>query len=159
MRKRTHRKVWPKASGLHLAIAGASMMDDTRLAYLRGKEEAAIEAFRAGTATVDNWRDIAGIVNMAEMLCDMGVGRAEVTPAVEDAQKHLQESHQRYERTGRIGTTGPGLSAFRELQEFHDLQRTSVDLSTYERAIQRALNRIRSAHPSVKVCVTERTAA
>jgi len=152
-RKRTRRKVWPKLSGLHMAIAGASMMDDARLNYLRRIELDAIVAFRAGTATVEHWRALADIVNMAETLAGMGVGRDEVMPAVQAAQMHLEEAHERFLRIDRIVTTGPGLKAFEDLQEFHDLQRTSVDLSTYERAVQRAVNRIRSAHPSVKVCI------
>lgn len=154
MRKRTRRKVWPKLSGLAIAIAGASMMDDERLTYLRTVEALAIEAFRTGTATVDHWRAIADVVNMAETLAGMGVGRDEVMPAVQLAQTHLEEANERFQRLGRIATTGPGLQAFVDLAEFHDLQRTSVDLSTYERAVQRAVNRVRSAHPDIKVCVS-----
>lgn len=45
------------------------------------------------------------------------------------------------------------VNALRDVYEFHDLQRCSVGRSTYERAIQDTANRIRSAHPSLKVYV------
>jgi len=37
-----------------------------------------------------------------------------------------------------------GIKAFRELYEYHDLQRTSISRAEYERWIQKAANRVRS---------------
>lgn len=86
-------------------------------------------------------------------MCDMGIG-PEVMPAALQVENVLTEAHQRYTPTGLVGTTGPGLHAMRELQEWHHLQRTSVARSVYEAAIVRTMNRIRSAHASVKVCIS-----
>lgn len=78
-----------------------------------------------------------------------GVGRDEVLPACARAQEHLIDAARRFERTGKMGTTGPGLTSFRELYEFHDLQRQSVSRSEYEKAIKNATNRLRSRAPEV----------
>ncbi|NDZ11502.1 hypothetical protein C7T35_01345 [Variovorax sp. WS11] len=80
----------------------------------------------------------------------MGVG-PEALPAAEQVEEALGEANARFLATGRLGTTGQGLKAMRDLFEFHDLQRQSVDRSTYFRAIKKTADRIRSAHPSVKV--------
>lgn len=151
-RKKCRRKVWALTNPIPLAIAGACITDDGRLDKLQMRELSAIQSFATGAATVDDWRAIADIVNLAETMCEMGIG-PEVLPAALEVESVLQESHQRYQATKRMGTTGAGLQAMRELQQWHHLQRTSVSRSEYETAIERTLNRIRSAHPSVKVCV------
>lgn len=46
--------------------------------------------------------------------------------------------------TGRMGTTGTGLQAFRGLFEVHDLQRSSVQRSDYEKLIAKSMSRIRT---------------
>lgn len=152
-RKRTRRKHYALINPIALAIDGARTIGEDRLANIRALEQVAIEAFRSGAATTWHWRAIADMSNLAQALCEEGVGAQEVLPVALDVERHLGEAHERYLRTGRIGTTGPGLQAFRDLQEYHDLQRTSIDLSSYERAVVKTMNRIRSAHPSVKVCV------
>lgn len=154
-RKRTNRKVWPTGNAVSMAIQGARVMDDDRLQQLRARDHAAVEAFRAGTATDQHWRDIADIVNISEVLCEWGVGKQEVAPVLAEIERHLMEAIQRYRRTQRMGTTGPGLRAFDDLLEFFDLQRTSVDLSTYERAVQKVIARVRSGYASAKVGPTE----
>ncbi len=112
-------------------------------------ELSAIEAFRTGSANADDWRALADMGNVAQTLVDMGVG-PEVLPTIQAMETFLAEAHERHQRTGRIALTGPGLQAARDLQEYHDLQRTSVARSVYEKAINDTSNRIRSAHPSVK---------
>lgn len=150
MRKRCIRKVYNRIDPIALAIAGARPIDDEKLFAIRALEVAAINAFRMGTATVKDWSSIADIANLAETMALDGVG-PEVLPYCEAVEKELLKAKERFERWGRMGTSGTGLRAFIDLQEFHDLQRTSVSLSEYERAIQKTVNRVRSAHPSVKV--------
>ena len=58
-----------------------------------------------------------------------------------------------------IGVSGPELQALRDGYQFHDLQRQSISRSRYERAIVTTANRIRSAHPSLKVCMTNKERA
>ncbi|MDN8617848.1 hypothetical protein [Variovorax ginsengisoli] len=153
MRKRTvRRKVWTKdANAFASAISGACIIDDGRLEQLRVRDRAAVEAFRTGTATDQHWRDIADLVNISEVLCEWGVGTQEVAPVLKDVERHLREAIDRYQRTQRMGTTGPGLKAFADLLEYFDLQRTSVGLATYERAVQKVIDRVRSGYTGSKV--------
>lgn len=152
MKKRCKRKVWSRIDPIALAIAGARPIDDEKLFRIRAMEIAAINAFQMGTATVKDWSSIADIANLAETMALDGVG-PEVLPCCKGVEKALIEAKERFERWGRMGTSGVGLRAFVDLQEYHDLQRTAVSLSEYERAIQKTVNRVRSAHPSVKVLV------
>jgi hypothetical protein len=149
-RKVCRRKVWPLVNATAHAISGATMIPESDLDRLRIRELSALEAFAKGNATPSDFRDLCDMLNLAETMAQSGIG-PEVMPACESAQAALLEAKDRYERTHRLGLSGPGLTALRGLYEFHDLQRTSVDRSTYERAIAKTRNRIRSAHPGVRV--------
>ena len=151
-RKHTRRKIYALVDPITMAIEGAAITDTALLDKLRLAELSAIHAFSTGDATQNDWRAIADLCNIAQTMCDMGIG-PEVLPATLEVEGVLSESHQRFKATGRIATTGAGLNAMRELAEWHDVQRTSVDRSTYERAIKRTADRIRSAHPRLKVLV------
>jgi hypothetical protein len=151
MRKRTRRQHYALTNPVTLAIAGARITEDRLLDQLRLRELSAIQSFATGAATVDDWRTVADLTNLAQTMCAMGIG-PEVLSAAMAVEGVLNEAHQRYLDTGRMGTTGAGLNAMRDLLEWHHLQRTSVARSVYEAAIQKTHNRIRSAHPSLKVC-------
>lgn len=125
-------------------------MQSDKLNKLELLELQSVEAFRSGNAGLHDWKAMADLLNLAETMANEGIG-PEVLPVCEQVQTILIECKDRYERTGKMGTTAAGLKSFRDIQEFHSLQRTSVDLSTYERAIRKTINRIRSSHPSVKV--------
>lgn len=151
MRKRTRRQHYALTNPVALAISGARITEDSLLDRLRTRELSAIHSFATGVATVDDWRTVADLCNLAQTMCGMGIGPEVLEPALE-VERVLGEAHERYLATSRMGTTGAGLNAMRHLQEWHHLQRTSVARSVYEAAIVRTSNRIRSAHPSVKVC-------
>lgn len=152
MRKRTRRQHYALTNPVALAIAGARITEDCLLDQLRTRELSAIHSFATGAATVDDWRTVADLCNLAQTMCGMGIGPEVLEPALK-VERVLGEAHERYLATNRMGTTGVGLDAMRHLQEWHHLQRTSVARSVYEAAIVRTSNRIRSAHPSVKVCI------
>jgi hypothetical protein len=90
------------------------------------------------------------MLNLAQTLGETGVG-PEVLPVCESVEAELLAAKERHDQTGRLGITGAGLRALRDLYEFHDLQRTSINRSQYEQAILRTRNKIRGAHPDVKV--------
>jgi len=148
MKKRCIRKKWALVNVITHAIEGAGICTDKVLQDLRIRELAAIEAFRTGTATLQDWSDIVAMMNVCEHMAGNGVGK-EAMPTCEEAHKHLIEAAKRYEKTHRMGTTGPGLQCFRELYEWHDLQRTSISRSEYDRHIAATSNRIRSKAPEV----------
>lgn len=149
MRKRTRRKVYALVNPIDFAIQGAAISDEANLNKLRIRELAAIDAFAKGRATVADWHDITAILNLAETMAKSGIGKEEILPVCADAQKHLIEATRRYEKLGKMGTTGEGLKAFRDLYEYHDLQRQSVARSEYEKHIKTTTDRIRSKSPEV----------
>lgn len=151
MRKRTRRKVWSTAiNPITHAVLGAALIPQDELDRLRIRELAAIEAFRAGKAGLQEWHDITSYLNLCEMLAHQGVG-PEALVACETLQDELIEAAHRFEATGKMGLTGPGLVAARDVWEFHDLQRQSVARSVYERAIETLGQRIRNRSPGVVV--------
>lgn len=151
MRKRTHRKAYSTAiDPVRFAVLGATLIPQAELDQLRVRELAAIEAFRAGQATLQDWQDVTALLNLCESMARTGVG-PEALEACARAQEHLIEAARRYERTGKMGTTGPGLQAFRDVYEYHDLQRQSVTRSVYERCIDRAMSTVRHRGPGVTV--------
>ena len=148
MRKRKHRKQYALVNPLLHALEGAAVTDKESLDKLRQAELTAIESFRTGVATVDDWVKMSEICNLTEsMACD-GIG-IEALEATNRAQEALIEAHKRYLKTGKIGTSGQGLNAFRDVYQYHDLQRQSVARSVYEKHIRMVTNRIKSKSPGV----------
>lgn len=92
------------------------------------------------------------MLNIAETMSRAGVG-PEVLPVCETVQEALGNAHARLQKHGKLGMSGPEIQAMRELHAYHDLQRSSVTLGEYERAIQRTANRIHGANPGVKVFI------
>lgn len=149
MRKRKYRKTYQVAANpVMYAIMGATVIDEDSLDQLRSGELMAIEAFRTGAATVQDWKLVSEFCNLAESMAQDGIG-PEAMPAVKLAQQALIEAHERFVRTGQMGTSGPGLTAFRDVYQYHDLQRQSVARSVYEKHIERVYNKIRSKSPDV----------
>lgn len=150
MRKHTRRRVYELVNPISMAIAGCAITDTARLDKLRMLELQALEAFRTGKATRDDWRSLADMLNVAQVMAEQGIG-PEVLAACEAAEEALQGAHARFTAGKSLGFDGPGLQAMRELFAFHDLQRSSVSRSAYEAAIKKTSNRILSSHPSLKV--------
>jgi hypothetical protein len=149
-RKRCIRRHYALVCPITLAISGATITAEADLDKLRLRELSAIESFSKGTATPHEFRDLCDMLNLAQTLGETGVG-PEVLPVCESVEAELLAAKGRHDQTGRLGITGAGLRAMRDLYEFHDLQRTSINRSQYEQAILRTRNKIRGAHPDVKV--------
>lgn len=151
-RKRTKRKVYALIDTIRHAMVGAAITDTASLDKLRMLELSAIESFRIGKATREDWKALADLLNIATTMAESGIG-PEVLPVCARAEEALGAAHARFKAGGSLGFDGPGLQAMRELAEYHDAQRTSVSRSVYEKAIKKTSARIRSAHASVKVCI------
>ena len=149
-RKKCRRKVWDLLDPVSLAISGAAITDTASLDKLRMLDLSAIEAFAKGRATADDWRALAGVLTLWETLARDAV-RPEALEPCTQAQEALGHAHARHKDGKPLLFTGPELQAVRESYEFHDLQRTSISRSQYEQAITKTANRIKSAHPSLKV--------
>jgi len=61
-----------------------------------------------------------------------------------EAQEALLQAAQRYEKTKVMGLSGLGIKAIKNVWEFHDLQRTSIARSEYEKMIKKTADYIRS---------------
>jgi hypothetical protein len=149
VRKKTRRKVYDKVCPITHAIVGACITDEETLDLLRKKEQGSLEAFRTGVAEKKDWNNINTVAQLAESMAQANIG-PEVMVAVKIAEMHLLEAKERFERIGKMGTTGLGLQAMKDLLEYHELQRTSVPRSAYETHVNRVGNLIRGKSPKIK---------
>jgi hypothetical protein len=144
MRKQTRRKIWStNINPVAHAMAGASITDAESLNILRTKENASMEAFRNGSATKQDWNNINAVVRLAESMADANIG-PEVMVYCKIAEMHLLDAQDRFKRLGKMGSTALGLQSFQEIIEWHELQRTSVARSVYEKHIKRVTDMIKS---------------
>lgn len=151
-RKQTRRRVYQICNPISMAIAGAALTDTASLDKLRLRELSALEAFRTGRATEDEWRDLADMLNVSETFCRDGVG-PEARETCLQAQDALGAAHRRLREHGRLVFTGEELQILRHAFEYADLQRSSVSRGQFERVVQKTIDRIRSAAPDIKVCI------
>lgn len=148
-KKQCKRRIWRLVDPISHAIEGSKPPHGDKLDQLRTHELTAIDDFVYGRATINTWAKLTGLCNLAERMATQGVG-IEVLEVAEETEKHLIEAAKRYETTGRMGMTARGLQCLRDLYEYHDLQRTSVTLSEYEKHIRETVNRVKSKAPEVK---------
>lgn len=148
MRKRVRRKHYALVNPIAHAIAGAAITDKDSLNKLRLAELAALDAMTKGLATVEEWRVLVDMMNVSEVMGLNGIG-PEVLPHIEIAQDALHRAAKRYEETKKMGLSGVGINALREIYEYHDLQRVSISRSEYEKMIDKTRNRIRSGAAEV----------
>lgn len=150
MKKQCKRKHWSTTiNPVQHAIEGASLTPESILDKLRTRELAAVEAFRTGSATLQEWSDITSMLNICETMAKGGIG-VEALEACKLAESALIEAGKRFETTKRMATSGPGLQAFRDIYQFHDLQRQSVSRGEYEKWIQKTQQRLTSKAPGVR---------
>ena len=143
MRKKCIRKIWQKVNPIEFAIVGASITPEDLLDKLRLIELSAIESMVKGHGTISDWRALVDMMNIAETMGNNGIG-IEVLPVCEIVQKEMESAAHRYEKTRKMGLTGTGIKYIKELYQLHDLQRTSISRSEYERMLQKTADYIRS---------------
>jgi len=144
MKKQCKRRVWStNINPIAHAIAGAAVSDKQSLDKLRLCELSAIDAMTKGMGTTEDWRWLADVINIAETMGKAGIG-PEVLPYCQEAQTAMLEAAERYQSTGKMGLSGQGIRAIKDVWEFHDIQRTSIARSEYERMIQKTANYIKS---------------
>ncbi len=149
MRKRSKYRPRPVLRNpIEYVKEGLVVTPDEDLNKLRMMELAALEAFRMGQATLAEWHRIKAMMNVAETMARSGIGE-EVLSVCMQAQDHLIDAARRFERIGRMGASGPALQCWRDLYEYHDLQRISVPRAEYEKFIQKTHDRERSKAPEV----------
>lgn len=148
MRKKCRRKIWSKVNPIEYAMTGAAITNEKLLDQVRLKELTAIESMIKGQGTIDDWRTIVDIMNIAETMAHNGIG-VELIEICEAVQKELESAANRYQNTRKMGLTGLGIKNVKKLYQLHDLQRTSISRTEYERMIEKTMNYIRSNHHRV----------
>jgi len=150
MRKHCKRKIWATTGfdAVQHAIAGACITNSASREKLQMRELSALESITHGAGTIQDWRDLADVINLCETAARMNVG-PEALPACAIAQDMLIQAAKRFEETGKMGLTGEGIAAMRDVIEYHDLQRQSIPRSQYEQIIRKTAWRIRSHAPEV----------
>ena len=90
------------------------------------------------------------MMNICEVMAIEGIG-PEALPYCKAAQEALEQAALRYQSTMRMGLSGTGINALREVFEYHDLQRRSIPRSQYENMIIKTRQRIQSKAKEVVV--------
>jgi len=142
-RKRCKRKIWSMVNPIEFAITGAAITAEDKLDQLRMSELSAIESMVKGNGTTGDWKVLVDMMNIAETMSSSGIG-VEVLEVCEIVQKEMEAAAKRYETTRKMGLSGTGIRYIKELYALHDLQRTSISRSEYERMIEKTINYIRS---------------
>jgi flavin-binding protein dodecin len=142
-RKRCKRKIYGKVNTIEFAITGAAITAEDKLDQLRMSELSAIESMVKGNGTTGDWKVLVDMMNIAETMSSSGIG-VEVLEVCQVVQKEMEAAAKRYEITKKMGLSGTGIRYIKELYALHDLQRTSISRSEYERMIEKTINYIRS---------------
>ena len=150
MRKQTKRKFWKLINPIRHAILGAGITQNHLLDKLRLTELASLDAMTRGLGTLQDWQELTDMMNISEVMALDGVG-PEVLPHCQQAQNELEQAALRYQSTMRMGLSGTGINALRDVFEYHDLQRRSISRSEYEKYIIKTRQRIMSRAKEVVV--------
>ena len=150
MRNQTKRKFWKLIDPIRHAILGAGITQDHLLDKLRLTELASLDAMTRGLGTLQDWQELTDMMNISEVMALDGVG-PEVLPHCQQAQNALEQAALRYQSTMRMGLSGTGINALRDVFEYHDLQRRSISRSEYEKYIIKTRQRIMSRAKEVVV--------
>ena len=142
MRKRTKRKVWAKVNPIAYAIEGAAITPSEQLNQLRQKELSAIDALTRGKGSESDFYDILAMMMVCRCMAQAGIG-PEALEACDRAEECLIADLARHQATGKVGTTGTGLQAYRDVYEYHDIQRQSVSRSEYEKHLRKAIKQVK----------------
>jgi hypothetical protein len=149
MRKRTVRKHYALINPITHAIAGARVVGSDALDKLRMQELSAIESFVIGRATEQDWRSLADMVNLTEVMAVDFAIEPDAQQAAESAQEALLRSFHRAKDGKALLLDGPGLQALRECFAWHDEQRKGIARSQYEQAIAATVAKIKNKAPGV----------
>jgi len=150
MKKHCKRKVRIPVNPIELAIAGARLVDQKALNYLRQRELSSLESITKGKGTRQDWQELADVMNITQMMALNGIG-PEALECCDIASVALVEAKERFDKTGKMGLSGIGLAAIRDVFEYAQLQQSSISRSKFEEMIDKTLNHLKSKSPLVKV--------
>jgi len=114
MKKHCKRKVRIPVNPIELAIAGARLVDQKALNYLRQRELSSLESITKGKGTRQDWQELADVMNITQMMALNGIG-PEALECCDIASVALVEAKERFDKTGKMGLSGIGLAAIRDV--------------------------------------------
>lgn len=144
MKKRKYKPKMLLVDPIAHAIAGAAITDRKSLDQLRMRELSALEAMIKGDGSINDWKTLVDLLNIAETMGRSGIG-PEVLEVCERVQASMVKTAVHYEKTGRMVLDGPGIQAIRELIEYADLQQSSIPRAEFERMIRKTRDYIASS--------------
>lgn len=106
------------------------------------KNHTAMSNMARGVGGRDEWDRLNGMINMANVMCDMGIGD-EFRQATVAARDALLACGKRGVRTGRFLFTGDELVTMNEAMSCHEAQMTNVRAIDVERAMDEVAKRLR----------------
>lgn len=103
----------------------------------------ALAAIAQGAGTRNQWDLLVGAMNMANVLCEQGIG-PELREALLAGRDAMLECGKRWHRTGKFVFTGPELANMNEAMACHDAQLENIRAIDVERAYHEVRRRLRA---------------
>lgn len=147
---RRARKYHPRpvyANAVEIAIGRARPISAADVAMHASIMQTALGEFRQGKQCSAHWLALADASNMAETLCDMGLGGGDdVRHIVQQAQAALHAVHQRHATRGSWTLYAAELSALDDMVWLHStIQIPSCSYGELSDAMHRTRNRMQQA--------------
>lgn len=143
MRKRnkSYKPKFVAANPLSQFFGGMSGDHAEHLRIIQIRNHGSLAEMAQGRGTREMWDALVGAVNMANVMCEQGIGNEHraVTIAARDA---LLEVGKRIMQLGRVILKGDELNAIREALACHDAQLENVRAIDVERAAREVQRRV-----------------
>jgi len=145
MKKPRNKKYRPKyvaRNVLSTIFGGMSGDHAEHLRTIQIRSHKALADMAQGNGTREGWDLLVGAINMANVMCEQGIGNEfrQQTIAARDA---LLEVGKRIVKLNRVIMKGDELNAIREALECHDAQLENVRAIDVERASREVDRRVR----------------
>jgi hypothetical protein len=106
----------------------------------------ALQEFSAGQHCADHWRSLADTANMAETLCELGIGSGRAAMGVIDAAQRALAAVMTRQRERQTWTLYPAeLDALGWLISLHQTQLQECDYGEFDTAFRRTRERLAQA--------------
>lgn len=131
MKKKSKPRRWPKnQNAVALAMEHACLISEKRNDQYRLVELDAMASLRSGHFSHGQWNTLIAITNLSEVLAKAGIG-VEVVEIAKQAEIALAQVRMRFKMTAEWKATPEEIDAVSELQQYHNLQRTSIPYGDY----------------------------